>query len=96
MGMPDEVTGSKRPVRSVAYLVSRYPTLSMVFVLREVVALRGMGFRIETASINRPDRTLENLTEVERNLLYRGANGGRLDVGAKDQASACTSGFAGG
>ena len=71
MGMPDEVTGSKRPVRSVAYLVSRYPTLSMVFVLREVVALRGMGFRIETASINRPDRALEGLTEVERGEAAR-------------------------
>lgn len=51
------VMEGKGPMRSIAYLASRFPTLSMIFVLREVVALRGMGFRIETASINRPDRT---------------------------------------
>lgn len=44
-----------RPVRSIAYLVSRYPTLSMTFVVREVLALRALGFRIETASINPPN-----------------------------------------
>jgi colanic acid/amylovoran biosynthesis glycosyltransferase len=53
------------PVRSIAYLVSRYPTLSMIFVLREVVALRALGFRIETASINPPDRPPEKLTPQE-------------------------------
>jgi len=57
---------SSRPVRSIAYLVSRYPTLSMIFVLREVLALRGLGFRIETASINPPDRPSEKLTQHER------------------------------
>jgi hypothetical protein len=54
------------PGRSIAYLVSRYPTLSMIFVLREVLALRALGFRIETASINPPDRPLEKLTPQER------------------------------
>jgi glycosyltransferase involved in cell wall biosynthesis len=53
-------------VRSIAYLVSRYPTLSMIFVLREVLALRALGFRIETASINPPDRPPEKLTPQER------------------------------
>ena len=53
--------------RSMAYLVSRYPTLSMIFVLREVLALRALGFRIETASINPPDRPPEQLTADERN-----------------------------
>jgi colanic acid/amylovoran biosynthesis glycosyltransferase len=52
--------------RSIAYLVSRYPTLSMIFVLREVVLLRALGFRIETASINPPDRKPEHLTPQER------------------------------
>jgi glycosyltransferase involved in cell wall biosynthesis len=54
------------PARSIAYLVSRYPTLSMIFVLREVVLLRALGFRIETASINPPDRSPERLTSQER------------------------------
>jgi len=67
----DGLRESREPVRSIAYLVSRYPTLSMIFVLREVVALRGMGFRIETASVNRPDRPPEQLTELERDEAAR-------------------------
>ena len=51
--------------RSLAYLISTYPTLSMTFVLREVIALREMGFRIETASINQPDRPQSELTAAE-------------------------------
>ena len=57
--------------RSVAYLISRYPTLSMIFVLREVLALRQRGFRVETASINPPDRTADQLTEEERSEAAR-------------------------
>jgi glycosyltransferase involved in cell wall biosynthesis len=57
---------TQAPTRSIAYLVSRYPTLSMIFVLREVVLLRALGFRIETASINPPDREPERLTPQER------------------------------
>jgi len=57
-------TGAQ-PTRALAYLVSTYPTLSMTFVLREVLALRELGFRIETASINPPDRPVEALTAVE-------------------------------
>jgi colanic acid/amylovoran biosynthesis glycosyltransferase len=56
---------------SVAYLVSRYPTLSMIFVLREVLALRALGFRIETASINPPDRPAAQLTQHERDEAAR-------------------------
>ena len=56
---------SAAPPCSLAYLISTYPTLSMTFVLREVVGLRQMGFRIETASINRPDRPESLLTAVE-------------------------------
>ena len=58
---PIEVASS----RALAYLVSRYPTLSMIFVLREVLQLRELGFRIDTASINPPDRTLDRLTPEE-------------------------------
>jgi colanic acid/amylovoran biosynthesis glycosyltransferase len=55
----------------MAYLVSRYPNLSMVFVLREVLALRALGFRIETSSINPPDRPPDQLTQVEREEAAR-------------------------
>jgi len=52
--------------RSLAYLISTYPALSMIFVLREVLALRALGFRIDTASINPPDRVPERFTDEER------------------------------
>ena len=51
--------------RSIAYLVSTYPTLSMIFVLREVLELRKLGFQIETASINPPDRPKMAMTGEE-------------------------------
>jgi colanic acid/amylovoran biosynthesis glycosyltransferase len=57
--------------RSIGYLVSRYPILSMIFVLREVVALRALGFRIETASINPPDRPAAELAAAEREEAAR-------------------------
>ena len=65
---PQQITP---PGRSIAYLVSRYPTLSMIFVLREVLALRALGFRIETVSINPPDRPPEELTPQERDEAAR-------------------------
>jgi colanic acid/amylovoran biosynthesis glycosyltransferase len=37
----------------------------MIFVLREVEALRAIGFRIETASMNPPERALDAMTAVE-------------------------------
>ena len=51
--------------RSIAYLASQYPMLSMIFILREVIQLRDLGFRIDVASINSPDRAPEGLTAVE-------------------------------
>jgi colanic acid/amylovoran biosynthesis glycosyltransferase len=39
--------------------------LSMIFIIREVVQLREMGFHIDVASINPPDRKREGLTAVE-------------------------------
>jgi glycosyltransferase involved in cell wall biosynthesis len=63
-----------QPARALVYLLSTYPTLSMTFVLREVLALRELGFRVETASINAPDRPINALTVVEaaeaRNTYY--------------------------
>lgn len=50
----------------MAYLVSRYPQISMTFILREVRTLRTLGFDIRTASINRPDHRPEQLTAAER------------------------------
>lgn len=52
--------------RSLAYLMSQYPMLSMIFVLREVLQLREMGFHIDVASINNPDRPPEQMTAEER------------------------------
>ena len=59
------------PARAVAYLTSTYPTLSMTFVLREVLALRELGFRVETASINMPDRRADELTQAEADEAKR-------------------------
>lgn len=50
---------------SLAYLFSQYPMLSMAFVIREVLHLREMGFHIDIASINEPDRTRDGLTDAE-------------------------------
>ena len=52
--------------RSLAYLMSQYPMLSMIFVLREVLQLREMGFHIDVASINNPDRPPDKMTAEER------------------------------
>lgn len=54
-----------RPL-SLAYLTSTYPTLSMSFVLREVMELRALGVGIDVASVNVPDRPPDKLTEEER------------------------------
>jgi colanic acid/amylovoran biosynthesis glycosyltransferase len=50
----------------LGYLVSRYPAVSHTFILREVLELRKLGFCIETASINRPDRKWSELPRVEQ------------------------------
>lgn len=41
----------------IAYMVSRYPFVSHVFILREVEALRRAGVAIDTFTVRRPDRT---------------------------------------
>jgi colanic acid/amylovoran biosynthesis glycosyltransferase len=52
--------------RSIAYLNAQYPMLSMIFVIREVLQLKRLGFRIDVASINGSDRPPDGLTEDER------------------------------
>lgn len=79
--MPDEENSTRaaaaaqapgvRSLPSLAYLISTYPTLSMTFVLREVLALRERGFRIETASINPPERSLSQMTAAEADEARR-------------------------
>lgn len=50
---------------SLAYIVSQYPMLSMIFIIREVLQLRALGFRIDVASINATDRDAKGLTDYE-------------------------------
>ena len=63
---PHAMNGPKsEPIRpiAVAYLLSQYPMLSMIFVIREVLQLRAMGIQIDVASINSPDRPIPELTD---------------------------------
>jgi colanic acid/amylovoran biosynthesis glycosyltransferase len=62
---PDRQGSSSADMRSIAYLVSQYPKLSEAFILREVIQLRELGFQIDVASINSPDRNADELTEEE-------------------------------
>lgn len=67
--MPIAMFKKRRSEKSqirMAYLVSQYPRISESFILREVIALRELGFDIEVASINAPDREPKDLTEEER------------------------------
>jgi colanic acid/amylovoran biosynthesis glycosyltransferase len=49
----------------MAYLLSQYPAVSHTFFLKELLGLKQLGFQIETASINPPDRPEERLSSVE-------------------------------
>ena len=50
----------------MGYLVSRYPAISHTFILREILGLRRLGFDIQVASVNAPDRPTEGLTAEEQ------------------------------
>ena len=50
----------------VAYLVSRYPTVNHTFILREIVALRSLGFDLRVIAIRGDDRPSCLLTDAER------------------------------
>lgn len=56
---------------AIAYLASQYPAISHTFILREVLGLRALGFRIEPCSVRDPDRPLERLTAEERGEAER-------------------------
>lgn len=62
------VCGSVPPMRNqpkVAYLVSRYPSVSHTFIFCEIQALKRLGFDICVASINSPDRSLDQMPADE-------------------------------
>jgi glycosyltransferase involved in cell wall biosynthesis len=59
----DSKSGS--PLR-MAYLLSQYPAVNHVFMLREVCFLRQRGFDIHVASIRNPDRDPSLMTTAER------------------------------
>lgn len=63
MTTPSPLLASASP--SMAYLVSQYPMLSMIFIIREVLQLRRLGFNIDVASINDADRAPKGLTSDE-------------------------------
>lgn len=50
----------------LAYLTSEYPAVSHTFILREVAALRRLGFEVETCSIRQTDPALHHLGPQER------------------------------
>jgi colanic acid/amylovoran biosynthesis glycosyltransferase len=52
----------------LAYLVSRYPYVSHVFILREVLALRRAGAEVDTYTVRRPE--LEDLRTPEDREAY--------------------------
>jgi colanic acid/amylovoran biosynthesis glycosyltransferase len=49
----------------IAYFLSRYPAVSHTFFLKEILGLRRMGFKIEVASVNPPDRPMSELPPRE-------------------------------
>lgn len=54
----------------MAYLVSRYPSISHTFILNEVRGLRAKGFDIQVASINSADRPESQMTADEADELH--------------------------
>jgi glycosyltransferase involved in cell wall biosynthesis len=42
------------PLPSIAYLTALYPAISHTFIMREIAALRALGFEVETCSMRRP------------------------------------------
>ena len=47
------------------YLLSQYPTVAHTYLLREIRALRALGWDILTVSVRPPDRAPDRLTDVE-------------------------------
>jgi colanic acid/amylovoran biosynthesis glycosyltransferase len=66
-GMKDRVQSPLRP--RLAYLLSIYPAISHTFFLNEIAALRNLGFAIDVASINRPERAAGPASALEASEL---------------------------
>jgi colanic acid/amylovoran biosynthesis glycosyltransferase len=60
-------TAALDPVCRLVYLLSRYPAVSHTFFLNEILELRKLGFLVEVASINQPDRPQSSMPAVEAN-----------------------------
>jgi colanic acid/amylovoran biosynthesis glycosyltransferase len=58
-----------RPRPRLAYLLSIYPAISHTFFLNEIAALRRLGFVIDVASINRPERAAGPASAIEASEL---------------------------
>jgi glycosyltransferase involved in cell wall biosynthesis len=58
-------TADAVPGRRLVYLLSYFPGISHTFLLNEVRELRKLGFGVEVASINPPDRPRSTMPEVE-------------------------------
>ena len=65
--VPGEIpaTSGAPAAARLAYLLSIYPAVSHTFFLNEIRALRSLGFDIEVASINEPDRARESMSAIE-------------------------------
>ena len=57
---------AKRSPLRMAYLLSQYPAVNHVFMLREVCVLRKLGLDIQVASIRNPDRDAGLMTTAEQ------------------------------
>lgn len=69
--MKNSAQRPEAPAVRTAYLVSRYPAVSHTFILREVLRLRALGVHAELASINPPDRAVEQMEADERDEHQR-------------------------
>lgn len=60
------------PKPRIAYLYSRYPVMSQTFCDSEMLALEGMGFELEVASLNRPPNSFrhERLDRLRAEIHY--------------------------
>ena len=65
MNAPGRETHVAEAQPSIAYLASAYPWVSMTFILREIVELRRLGFRIDVAAINPTDHRPGEMTAIE-------------------------------
>jgi len=67
----------------LGYLVSQYPAVNHTFVLREVLALRELGFDISVVSIRQCDRPAESLSTdeaAESRRVYSVLGAGALQI----------------